>query len=80
MIKKFLFLERNRQLIFSPKIPYNLVAERSEANQNSLTFHFWCPQEDSNPYYEIRNLASYPLNDEGVNSIFIYTTSLGDGE
>ena len=25
----------------------------------------WCPQEESNPYYEIRNLASYPLNDEG---------------
>jgi len=24
--------KQNRQLIFSPKIPYNLVAERSEAN------------------------------------------------
>ncbi len=24
-----------------------------------------CPREESNPYCEIRNLASYPLNDEG---------------
>ena len=24
-----------------------------------------CPREESNFYYEIRNLASYPLNDEG---------------
>ncbi|MBU3969060.1 hypothetical protein KJ991_02495 [Patescibacteria group bacterium] len=28
----------NRQLIFSPKIPYDLVAERSEANSDLLTF------------------------------------------
>jgi DNA invertase Pin-like site-specific DNA recombinase len=27
---------QNRQLIFSPKIPYNLIAERSEANRNRL--------------------------------------------
>ena len=38
MIKKF----------SSPKIEYELVAERSEANQNSLTFPFWCRGEDSN--------------------------------
>ena len=41
---------QNRQLIFSPKIPYNLVAERSEANQRNLTFPYWCPQEESNPH------------------------------
>jgi len=29
---------QNRQLIFSPKIPYDLVAERSEANPDLLTF------------------------------------------
>jgi len=34
---------QNRQLIFSPKIPYNLVAERSEASQRNLTFPYWCP-------------------------------------
>ena len=41
---------QNRQLIFSPKIPYNLVAERSEANQRNLTFPYWCPGRDSNPH------------------------------
>ena len=29
---------QNRQLIFSPKIPYELAAERSEAASNSLRF------------------------------------------
>jgi len=33
---------RNRQFVFTPKIEYELVAERSEANQNSLTFPTWC--------------------------------------
>ena len=33
---------RNRQFVFTPKIEYELVAERSEANQNSLTFPVWC--------------------------------------
>jgi len=33
---------RNRQLIFSPKIPYNLIAERSEANRNHLQIPYWC--------------------------------------
>ena len=33
---------RNREFVFTPKIQYKLVAERSEANQNSLTFPFWC--------------------------------------
>ena len=33
---------RNREFVFAPKIEYELVAERSEANQNSLTFPFWC--------------------------------------
>ena len=33
---------RNRQFVFAPKIQYKLVAERSEANQNSLTFPTWC--------------------------------------
>ena len=34
---------QNRQLIFSPKIPYNLVAERSEANQGNLDFSLLVP-------------------------------------
>ena len=39
---------RNREFVFTPKIEYELVAERGEANQNSLTFPFWCPGEESN--------------------------------
>ena len=54
----------NREFVFIPKIEYQLVAERSEANQNSLTFPFWCAHEESNLDYGIRNPASYPLNDE----------------
>jgi len=39
MIKKISFPKmQNRQLIFSPKIQYKLVAERSEAASNSLHF------------------------------------------
>ena len=32
---------QNRQLIFSPKIPYDLVAERSEATASCLQFPVW---------------------------------------
>ena len=39
---------RNREFVFTPKIEYKLVAERSEANQNSLTFPTWCTGEDLN--------------------------------
>ena len=41
---------RNRQFVFAPKIEYKLVAERSEANQNSLTFPVWCRGRESNPH------------------------------
>ena len=43
MIKKF----------SSPKIEYELVADPpvgGEANQNSLTFPFWCPRGESNTH------------------------------
>src|SRR3990170_1226636 len=33
---------RNREFVFTPKIEYKLVAERGEANPNSLTFPTWC--------------------------------------
>ena len=32
---------QNRQLIFSPRIPYDLVAERSEATTSGLQFPVW---------------------------------------
>src|SRR3990167_8371374 len=41
-IKKFSSPKmRNRQFVFTPKIEYKLVAERNEANPNSLTFPVW---------------------------------------
>jgi len=44
MIKEFSSPKmRNREFVFTPKIEYELVAERREANQNSLTFPFWRP-------------------------------------
>ena len=43
MIKKFSSPKmQNRQFVFTPKIQYKLVAERSEANQNRLQFPTWC--------------------------------------
>ena len=53
---------RNREFVFTPKIEYQLVAERSEANLSNLQFPFWCPREESNLDHKIRNLAFYPLN------------------
>ncbi len=48
-IKKFSSPKmRNREFVIIPKIEYKLVAERSEANQNSLTFPTWCPGRESN--------------------------------
>ena len=50
MIKKFSSPKmRNREFVFTPKIEYKLAAERSEANQNRLTFPFWCARGESNP-------------------------------
>ena len=67
MIKKFSSPKmRNREFVFTPKIEYELVAERSEANQNALTFPFWCSRQESNLHCKIRNLVSYPLNDESL--------------
>ena len=57
-IKKFSSPKmRNRQFVFTPKIEYQLVAERSEANQNSLTFPTWCPRQDSNPERDVRSVV-----------------------
>jgi len=33
---------RNREFVFTPKIEYELVAERSEANLSNLQFPTWC--------------------------------------
>src|SRR3989344_3472497 len=42
-IKKFSSPKmRNREFVFTPKIEYKLVAERSEANLSNLQFPSWC--------------------------------------
>jgi len=33
---------RNREFVFTPKIPYKIIAERSEANRNRLQIPYWC--------------------------------------
>ena len=49
MIKKFSSAKiRNREFVFTPKIEYELVAERSEANLSNLQFPYWCAGEDLN--------------------------------
>ncbi len=53
---------QNRQLIFSLKIPYNLVAERSEANPKLLQNSYWYARGESNPHNQLRRLVFYPLN------------------
>ena len=45
-MKNFLLLvlqsrTQNRQLVFLPEIPFNLVAERSEATYQNLTYEKW---------------------------------------
>ena len=39
---------RNREFVFTPKIEYELIAERSETNQRNLTFPYWCRWSESN--------------------------------
>lgn len=49
MIKKFSSPKmRNSEFVFTTKIEYKLVDERSEANQNRLIFPFWCAWQESN--------------------------------
>ena len=63
---------RNRQFVFTPKIEYKLVAERSEANQNRLIFPFWCSRLESNQHRPLRRGPSYPLNDESRSLLLIH--------
>ena len=50
---------QNRQLIFSPKIPFNLVAEPAEAGEANLTFPRWLPGRDSDPDKRLQRPLSY---------------------
>ena len=55
---------RNREFVFTPKIEYKLVAERSEANPSNLQFPTWCSRQESNLQRLLRREAFYPLNYE----------------
>ena len=69
MIKKFSSPKmRNREFVFTPKIEYQLVAERSEANPTCLQFPTWCPQGESNPHPLLRREVLYPLSYRGLYS------------
>ena len=60
---------RNREFLFAPKNLYDLVAERSEANQNPLTFPTWCRRWDLNPHLlrdAILSRARLPLRHSGL--------------
>jgi hypothetical protein len=47
---------RNRQFVFAPKIPYKIIAERSEANRNRLQIPYWCPLfENTRTFFEREN-------------------------
>ena len=62
---------RNREFVFTPKIEYELVAERSEANQNSLTFPVWCTLQDSNLRPTRCKRVALPT-ELSVQDIFLY--------
>jgi hypothetical protein len=67
----------------TPRVACRSGHSPRKLNQNHPTFHIGCfstsepmtygrvecPREESNLDYKIRNLASYPLNDEGVSSL-----------
>lgn len=66
MIKKFSFTlsfaQTKSPTDFLPKIQYELVAESAnsadklrEANQQNLTFPYWCPGRDLNPHVLANN-------------------------
>ena len=57
---------RNREFLFAPKNPYNLVAERRVSLREALTFPTWCPRRDSNPQILVRSQVFYPIRLRGL--------------
>ena len=59
-------------MVFAAKrcaLPFRSFMPRREAVASGLSFSLVWPQEESNPYFKLRKLASYPLNDEAVIKI-----------
>ena len=50
----------------SPKAGRSIDFSNVMPSRGISSLHQVSPREESNPYLEIRNLVSYPLNDEGV--------------
>ena len=48
------------RIILTHKMSKFFAKKKSAYKRN-----FLCPREESNFYYKLRKLASYPLNDEG---------------
>ena len=77
MIKNFSSPEmQNRQFVFAPKIEYQLVAERSEANLSNLQFPTWCPRQELNLHHLLRREIFYPLNYEDLPVIYLRLTKI----
>lgn len=47
----------------------NAIRILQNTPSKGCVLQYWCPREESNLYYEIRNLASYPLNDKGYTAL-----------
>ena len=58
---------RNREFLFAPKNPYDLVAERSEATSESLTFPTWCRWQGSNLRQLLYEGSALPLSYTDIN-------------
>ena len=58
-------LRHGKTPVFPTLFPGSIPKAQNNKNRNKFGFYYLCPREESNPYHEIRNLASYPLNDEG---------------
>lgn len=62
-----------RLIGWEPNNPFDSSRERTLSLALGSKFHFiqFCPQEESNLYRKIRNLAFYPLNYGGLCSLFL---------
>ncbi len=53
---------RNREFLFAPKNPYDLVAETRRRRGEALTFPTWCSRQELNLHQVLRRDLLYPLS------------------
>ena len=46
---------------------FYLLSSKTRVIKELTPYLFLCPRQDSNPYYNLRKVVSYPLNDEGAS-------------